>query len=359
MRPEFDPLLTPPRFIMLSKLRALYILMALLLVAAFLPWYIFSSGAGRVTALDPNERIQEINAPVAGFISRWHVQEGSIIKKGDVIVDLIDADPGLMERMQQENEAAQSALHANELALRTARINLKRQEQLLEQGLTARKDFEKARIEVAKLDVEVSKATATLTRAQTQVSRQRQQKVTAPRNGRVIRILPGEGNQLIKSGDSLVVFAPEVTHPAVELWISGNDVPFVNKGKKARIMFEGWPSVQIPGWPSVAIGVFKARVQLVDYASSYHGKFRVLLIPDPSEPWPSEEFLRLNANARGIIFMRKTLIGVEVWRQLNNFPPAQEPIKDELSRMLMSKEKAKATKDEKKSDKDKDEEEKK
>jgi biotin carboxyl carrier protein len=345
MKPEFKPFLNPPRIILISKIRIMIFLVGLLFLSAFLPWYIFTSGAGRVTAVDPNERIQEINAPVGGFIARWHVKEGSELKRGDRIVELVDADPGLLERLQQELQAARQALEANELALRTAHLNLDRQRQLLKEGLTARKDFERARIEVSKHEVEVSKAQSTVVKAETQVSRQRSQSVVAPRDGKIIRILPGEGNQLVKTGDALVVFAPEVLSPAIELWISGNDVPFVSPGKKARLMFEGWPAVQVPGWPSVAVGTFGAKVHLVDYASSYQGKFRVLLVPD-QEPWPSSEFLRLNANARGLIFLRRTLVGIELWRQLNNFPPAQEPIQDELNRMLMgAKEKEKARED--------------
>ena len=339
MTPDIKPFLTPPRLVLANKRLPLFCLIVMV-IAMFLPWSRFTSGSGRLTAVDPNERILEINAPVGGFIEHWHISEGTHVKRGDTLVELVDADPSLMKRIQRESEAAKSGLAQSQLADQTARLNLERQRKLLEEGLTSRKEFEKAKIEASKYTMEVAKATSTLTKAETQVSRQHSQSVVAPRDGTVVRMLPGEGNQLVKAGDALMVFAPDVTSLAVEMWINGNDLRFVERGNQAQVQFEGWPSVQIPGWPSVAIGTFKARVHLVDHASSHQGKFRVLLVPD-RDPWPSSAFLRLNASARGMVTLGQTVIGLELWRQLNGFPPQQEPIRDELARLLAAKKAAK------------------
>jgi biotin carboxyl carrier protein len=333
MSSKFDPYLNPPDLLLMSRPAIMGLILIILFGAGFLPWYSFSSGLGRVTAVNPSERIQEINAPIGGFIDKWHVVEGTVVEKGALLVELIDADPDLMSRILREREAAQEAHRSAQLALSTAKINLDRQRELFQEGLSSRKEYEKARIEHSKLAVEVSKALSTLTKAQTQVSRQSTQKITSPRDGTILRILPGEGNQLIKSGDPLVVFAPVVQNPAVELWINGNDIPFISVGQKAQLQFEGWPSVQIPGWPSLSINAFNAQVHLVDYASSHKGKFRVLLVAS-DQVWPSQRLLRLNANAKGIIYIRKTLIGIELWRQLNDFPPLVDIMNDELNLML-------------------------
>lgn len=336
MREEFTQWLIPPKIAQVSVKSIVFILLGLFLLCGFLPWYVFSSGSGRVTAVDPNERIQEVTAPVSGFIEKWHVKEGSVVKKGQPLVDLVDADPSLMVRIEREKQAAQAAVNSTRLAHETALLNVRRQENLLRDGLTSRKEFEKAKIEATKLESELAKAMATLTKAETQVSRQQTQSVVAPRDGNVLRIIPGEGNQLIKGGDPLIIFAPVVTQTSVEIWISGNDLPFIEKGQSARVQFEGWPSVQVPGWPSVSIGTFDAEVYLVDFASSYQGKFRVLLIPKDG-PWPSMEFVRLNSQARGIIHIRRTIVAVELWRQVNSFPLSQAPIKDELAYLLKKK----------------------
>ncbi len=216
-------------------------------------------------------------------------------------------------------------------------IDLERQRKLFEQGLTSRKDYEKSKIEFSKLNVEYSKNTAILTKSETQLSRQSTQRVFAPRNGTVTRILPGEKGQLIKAGSPIIIFTPDVTLPAAELWIDGNDASMVQVGQKAQLQFEGWPAIQIAGWPSISIGTFEGKVHLVDQASSYGGKFRVLVVP--VSKWPSQNILRLGVHSRGYIRFNETFVLKEIWRQLNGFPPVLEPIKDELNKMLVEESK--------------------
>lgn len=313
-------------------------LLLFILIIMSLPWISFTVGNGQLTAINPNERIQSITAPVAGFINKWNIKEGDFVKEGALIAELIDNDPSLMERLARERDAAESALASSKLMMETSKIDLDRQRRLLSEGLSARKEYEKAKIEQSKHAMEYSKALATLTKSETQLSRQSTQKVLAPRSGFITRILPGERGQLIKAGSAIAIFTPEVKAHAVEVWIDGNDSSMVIPGQKARIQFEGWPSIQIPGWPSVAIGTFPAKVHLVDNASSYHGKFRVLLIPDGV--WPSQKLLRLGIHARGYVKLNDSFVLKEIWRQLNGFPPVIEPIQDELNRMLIeSKEK--------------------
>nr|HNI27732.1 biotin/lipoyl-binding protein [Leptospiraceae bacterium] len=51
-----------------------------------LPWQQTVSGYGRVVAYAPLDRQQFIEAPIDGRIVHWHVQEGSNVKKDDLIV---------------------------------------------------------------------------------------------------------------------------------------------------------------------------------------------------------------------------------------------------------------------------------
>lgn len=318
-----------------KKIRVLGVIILIVLLA--LPWVSFTTGNGVVTALNPNERVQSLNAPVSGFIQTWHVREGEKVKKGQLLADMVDSDPNIMERLSKETDAARAGLDAATLMEKTSFINLDRQRRLFEQGLSARKDYEKAKIEASKISMEVAKAQAVFTKAQTQFSRQATQKIVAPRDGTVIRILPGERGVLIKAGMPIAVFSPDMKTPAVEIWVDGNDASMVVVGQKARVVFEGWPSLQIPGWPSLAINTFEAKVHLVDQASSHLGKFRVLLVPDG--PWPSDRILRLGNHARGYVTLSDSFVLRELWRVANGFPAFSEPIQDELNKML-SKDKA-------------------
>lgn len=329
-------LLSPSLPILNSKFSILITLM-IFTISSFLPWISFTSGNGLVTAINPNERVQPITAPISGFVQTWSVKEGSFVRKGDLIATLTDNDPEILERIARELEASKNAAKSAKLAMDTSLINLERQEKLFEQGLTSRKNFEKAKIDYSKLSMEYSKALATQTKVETQFKRQSSQTVLAPRDGTIVRILPGEMGQLIKAGSPLVIFSPKVESMAVELWIDGRDASLVIAGQTAQIQFEGWPSVQIPGWPSLAMNTFPAKVYLVDQASSHLGKFRVLLIPDG--PWPSTRILRLGNHARGYIKLADSFVLKEIWRILNGFPAFQDPIKDELNKMLIPKEK--------------------
>lgn len=326
-----------------STLKAILIFSVLLM---FCPWIAFTVGKGQITAINPNERVQTLTAPLGGFIKTWHVKEGDRVEEGQLIADLIDNDPSLLDRLETEKNAATTGLASAQLMMDTAKIDLERQKKLFEQGLSSRKDYEKAKIEYSKLSVEHSKNLATLTKSETQLSRQSTQRIIAPRNGTITRILPGERGMLIKAGNPIAIFAPDVKTPAVELWIDGNDASMLIPGQSAELQFEGWPAIQIAGWPSIAMGTFKGKVHLIDQASSHDGKFRVLLVP--SSDWPSQKILRLGVHAKGYIKLRDSFIFKEIWRQLNGFPPVLEPIQDELNRMLLTKDSDKNEESEKK-----------
>lgn len=93
---------------------------AVLLVAAlggltalgFTPWQQSIFGTGVVVALSPAERAQGIDAPVEGRIVKWHVIEGSRVKKGDAVAEMADLDPNLPARLQMERNAALERIRA-------------------------------------------------------------------------------------------------------------------------------------------------------------------------------------------------------------------------------------------------------
>jgi len=153
------------------------------------------------------------------------------------------------------------------------------------------------------------------------LARQSTQRVTAPRDGTVLRIFGGTGAELLKAGDPLVTFVPDTDARAVELWVDGNDVPLLREGRHVRVQFEGWPAIQFTGWPSVAVGTFGGIVSVIDATDDGRGQFRVLVVPDGSERWPSGRFLRQGVRANGWILLNRVSLAYELWRQFNGFPP--------------------------------------
>lgn len=195
-----------------------WILVALLLVTALAliatPWQQSVSGMGAVSALTPLERTQSLSAPVEGRVLRWHVTEGSKVKKGDLIVELTDNDPLILDRIRNERAAieerrinaegranahvdrlqrleesrvnainaarnrvhmaadrvtqAEQALTAVEERLTAARLNLERQKSLMKTGLTSQRTVELAQQEYATSDAEVRRARAALSAAKSE-----------------------------------------------------------------------------------------------------------------------------------------------------------------------------------------------
>ncbi|MGE3181952.1 MAG: HlyD family secretion protein [Phycisphaerae bacterium] len=88
------------------------LLMPLCLI--FLPWQQHVTGAGRVVALDPQNRPQMIEAPVSGRVASFSVTENSRVEEGDLICEIVDIDPQRLERLDQERGTIQLQLAAAE-----------------------------------------------------------------------------------------------------------------------------------------------------------------------------------------------------------------------------------------------------
>ncbi|MBL8603541.1 MAG: HlyD family efflux transporter periplasmic adaptor subunit [Myxococcales bacterium] len=283
----------------------------------------------------------------------------------------ISAADNRVRMARNRAQAASQALAASEAAAETSRLNYERQLGLVREGLVStrvvelatldqlrtrvevdrsRASLEAARAEVeavssdrdrvstdglaqlndvratrASVDAEIASATAELTRLEVRLARQSTMTVTAPRDGTVLRITANPGSEVVKAGDSLMVFVPDTEARAVELWVDGNDVPLLREGRHVRIQFEGWPAIQFSGWPAASIGTFGGKVVVIDAADNGRGQFRVVVVPAPGERWPSGRYLRQGVRANGWILLNRVKLGFELWRQFNGFPPTVNP----------------------------------
>jgi multidrug efflux pump subunit AcrA (membrane-fusion protein) len=315
----------------------------LLLGLTITPWQQNSTGAGKITAIDPNDRVQYVNAPVSGRVNRWFVKDGAEIKIGDPIVEIVDNDPNFVERLKIERDSALQKFEVSKLASETAEMNYRRQNDLFKQGLSSRVKYEKAKITYKKLLSDEASAAGSLAKAEVKFSRQQRQLITAERNGTVLSTLSGGGSVFVNNGDAIAVFVPENLKPAAEIFVDGNDLPLVRPGRHVRLQFEGWPAVQFSGWPSVAVGTFGGIVHSVDPSVNKKGKFRVLVVPENDTNWPDSLFLRQGTRVVGWILLDTVRLGYELWRIFNGFPPAMpetnNPLDPHKSRKMKKKNK--------------------
>ena len=126
--------------------------------------------------------------------------------------------------------------------------------------------------------------------------------IRAPRSGYIQQWNGVTGSDTIKEGDQLFVIVPDTDELAVEMKVSGNDMPLIHEGDRVRLQFEGWPAVQFVGWPSVAIGTFGGKVNRVFPTDDGKGYFRVIVTPDNhfarEDGWPDDRYLRQGVRQR-------------------------------------------------------------
>ena len=142
------------------------------LIALFLPWQQNVSAAGKVTAFSPSERVQTIDAPLNGVISKWYVNEGSVIKAGDVLLEISDIDPLFKDRLAAQRDNLQDKLAAKEDELKSYEVQLEN----LILSRDAKISAAQFKLDVAKQKLvanteTISSAQATLDAAQFQNSR--------------------------------------------------------------------------------------------------------------------------------------------------------------------------------------------
>lgn len=314
---------------LLSRLLIVFFLFMVFFMLT-IPWQQTSQGSGRVMAFRPQDRVQNVHATVSGRIKQWFVREGSEVKSGDPILELIDIDPQFLDRLALERDAAKSQYEAAQAVTLTAKIDLDRQTDLFNKGISSRKDMEQAIIAYKTAQSSEAQALSNLTQAESRISRQQTQIVKAPTDGTIVRLLIGTSSVVVEQGQVVAIFVPKSKDLLVELFIKGSDLPLIYEGRQVRLQFEGWPAVQFSGWPSVAVGTFGGKVVFVDQTASADGLFRVLVAPGENDEWPDNRFLRQGTRVNGWILLNRVSLGYEIWRQFNAFPPSLDHIPTDI-----------------------------
>lgn len=110
--PVLSQVTAPQSIRRIARILAVILVMFPILLL-LVPWQQNVKGYGRVVAYAPLERQQSIQAPVSGRVVHCWVIEGTIVKKGDKLLELEDQDAGLLNRLQQQYEAAQQKRNAS------------------------------------------------------------------------------------------------------------------------------------------------------------------------------------------------------------------------------------------------------
>lgn len=245
-------------------------------------------------------------------------QEARIARLSPEFVEEIKLLEATAQR--KRTEAAVASAEADVEAVKASQRNAIAE--LGEEREIANAKLEEARAKMQQASSKTAEIRAKIADLEGELRAQQTQMVTAPRDGRVFRLRVNTESSIVKQGEVLLQIVPVAHQPAVELWVRGVDAPLIQSGRKVRLQFEGWPAIQFVGWPSVAVGTFGGIVAFVDPTDSGHGRFRLLIVPDPDDqPWPDEQWLRQGVRAKGWVLLNEVALWYELWRQLNGFPP--------------------------------------
>lgn len=104
-------LVRTPRFIrLLSRIMLICFFLAPVAMI-FVPWQQTLTGSGKVIAFDPVDRPQTITSPIKGLLKQWYVEEGSVVKAGQLLVELRDNDPMILTRLESQLRSFQDKVN--------------------------------------------------------------------------------------------------------------------------------------------------------------------------------------------------------------------------------------------------------
>jgi multidrug resistance efflux pump len=291
----------------------------------------------------------------------------------------------------QAIDSARQRVLSEQYSLNTNQLNFERVEKLLKPGYVSQRDFELAKLAIDSSEANLQSAKAILERTERemdasissikgsrssaqsdlasadrdittidiQINQAQQQVIEAPRDGIVFSITATDGTYL-RPGSAICVIIPETESRFVEMWVNGMDMPLITQrhenpdgtttpGSPVRLQFEGWPAIQFVGWPSVAVGTFGGEVVFIDPTDDGYGRFRIVVSAKPDvttrdgkthvEDWPGNRFLRQGVRSKGWVLLQQVPLWLEIWRQLNGFPPVvanAEPGKEKGATMPAS-----------------------
>jgi macrolide-specific efflux system membrane fusion protein len=181
----------------------------------------------------------DLGAQVSGQVSKINVKLGQQVKKGDVLISL---DPKIARNEVAQAEAAlaqQTALiDARQADLQFTQNELGRQRRLLASQATTVSEFEKAELDLLKLQADLRGQMANLKNLQAQLENRRLQlgftTITAPIDGVVISLPVQEGQTVIAlQSTTLLLSLANLEDMTVRARIPEADISYVQVGQQA------------------------------------------------------------------------------------------------------------------------------
>lgn len=281
------------------------------------------AGSGRVEA----RRSVSITSPVVGKVLEVAVEEGDLVRKGDLILRV---DPGERQPRVEQADAnlagarARQRLADAELAKASFELtrveDLRRNDLASEQALQSARttfDVQEARLASAKEDVR--NAIASLDHARYELDRTF---VRAEMNGVVVRLSVEEGENVLagdayNAGSAIVVIA-DLSEMEVWVLVDETEVVHVRRGQPAEITVDAFPDTTITG---KVVEVANSAYNAGPLGSQEAKDFRVRILLDDL---PGEFRPGLSARAEIVTETREGVLAVPIEALTIRDPDAEE-----------------------------------
>lgn len=189
----------------------------------------------------------DVGAQVSGQLTRLEVELGQTVKRGDLIAEIDSAPQRIVLRNAEERlNVVRAQRRARAATLAQARLELRRQTELLKDDATSRAQFELAEAavlageaEVEALDAQIAEATTTVGTARVNLG---YTEIRAPVDGTVVAIVARRG-QTVNANQTTptIIRLANLDAMIVQARISEADVTKVRPGQEAYFTVLGDP----------------------------------------------------------------------------------------------------------------------
>lgn len=232
--------------------------------------------------IEPYQRI-EVRSEVEALIDKVLVERGSVVRKGQVIVELRSGIERAGLESARYRATMEGAVRSSEARLSYARDKHRRRDELNKQNFTSAQDRDDALAEMRIAEAELVEAKDNRALANLEARRMeeilRQRSLTSPFNGVVTDVLQHPG-ELAQSGEGAraILKMAQVNPLRVEVVLPVALYNSIKPDSSAEVEAE-----------APAKGRYKARVQIIDkVADSASGTFGVRLeLPNPTGSIPA------------------------------------------------------------------------
>jgi membrane fusion protein, multidrug efflux system len=175
----------------------------------------------------------KVSSLVPGRVAELTVAEGDRVSAGQLIAKI--DDHSFRDQIAQA-EAGEATAQAN---VENAKLNLARNEDLVQRGIAARKDLEDARTESSVNAGALKQAQATLSTAKLQLSRT---DIHSPISGRVVKRFVSGGEQVDGTAAAPIVEIADLAEVELDANVSASDLPSMKEGQSIQLT-----SASLPG----------------------------------------------------------------------------------------------------------------